>query len=105
MIIQLVSCNTGVSPGSDYNEDRSFAQILANAMQQTVQAPSDFAWLYSNGTVLIAPYDVPGVSWDNADPEALRGVQPNKSAAGGYITYRPQGSGPHAGAATAPGGK
>ena len=69
--IRLLSCNTGYL-------NHGFAQNLANKLNVTVWAPSDYLWVYSNGVHVIAAKTKSG--------------QPDQSKIGKFIKFVPGGN-------------
>lgn len=72
--IRLLSCNTGVL-------NHGFAQDLANKLNVTVWAPSNYLWAYPDGTHIIA------------GKVSINGVEmPDHSKQGKFIKFTPGGN-------------
>ncbi len=83
--IRLISCNTGVKPSLGF---QSFAQRLASVAKMPVDAPNNFAWLNPDGSITVAPTNMPEVTWDNVTPTATA-TGPNLKEQGKFVTFTP----------------
>jgi RHS repeat-associated protein len=83
MTIRLMSCNTGAYPGPG---GVRFAEQLAYELCETVEAADNFCWFYSDGGSVVAPPNVPWITWQNATRAAMKSG-PDRSREGGYVRF------------------
>lgn len=60
--------------------------LLAKELGAPVQGANNFVWIYSDGNVVIAPTNQPGVDWSNYT-NAAGDTGPNLNKLGDYNVY------------------